>query len=58
MLSQVMLAKIDQRLRQAKSSNEFFGGISVVLIGDPGQLLPVAAPSLYSEKQRSKMGDN
>ena len=41
MLSQVMLNKIDLRLRQAKNNNKIFGGISVVLIGDPGQLLPV-----------------
>ena len=36
MLSQVMFGKIDLRLRQAKNNNCIMGGISVILIGDPG----------------------
>lgn len=47
MLSQIMFGKIDSRLRQAKNNNLMLGGISIILIGDPGQLLPVCASSLY-----------
>lgn len=48
MLSQINLATIDQRLRQATTKLDlFFGGISVILTGDPGQLLPVLGSPLY-----------
>ena len=48
MVSQVMLAQIDKRLRQATGKKTlFFGGLSVILIGDPGQLPPVSGHSLY-----------
>ena len=50
MMSQIMFAKIDSRLRQAKNNNKMFGGISIILIGDPGQLLPVKGQTLYDEK--------
>jgi hypothetical protein len=55
MLSQVMLNKIDLRLRQAKNNNKIFGGISVVLIGDPGQLLPVGGNPLHDKKLKTSM---
>ena len=42
MVHQVMLAVIDKRLRQATGKNNlYFGGISIILVGDPGQLPPV-----------------
>lgn len=47
MFSQVMLAIIDNRLRQATGIDQYFAGLSVILTGDPGQLLPVAGASLY-----------
>ena len=50
-----MLAKIDQRLRQAKNNNLMLGGISMILIGDPGQLLPVGGASLYDLKLKNLM---
>jgi hypothetical protein len=49
MLSLTMLGKIDARLREAKGNNLFCGGLTVILVGDPAQLPPVAAPSLYSQ---------
>jgi hypothetical protein len=36
--SQEMLGWIDARCRQFKSCDEFFGGLSVVMVGDPAQL--------------------
>jgi hypothetical protein len=48
MVSQPMLGKIDFRLREATGIAKPFGGISLNLVGDPGQLPPVAAPSLFS----------
>jgi len=51
MLSQTMLFRIDRRLRQITTKiNDMFGGLSIILSGDPGQLLPVAAPCLYDER--------
>jgi hypothetical protein len=50
MLSLSKLRKIDARLREAKCSNSFFGGLTVVLVGDPAQLPPVVSPSLYSQQ--------
>ncbi len=44
MLSQSMLFIIDQWLRQiTQQVGKIFGGLSVLLTGDTGQLLPVAA---------------
>ena len=48
-----MIAKIDSRLRQAKCEmNKPFGGCSVILTGDPAQLLPVAASPLYNKNTK------
>lgn len=44
-----MLYKIESRIQQAKNNQLLFGGISVILIGDPGQLLPVLATPLYDQ---------
>jgi hypothetical protein len=55
MMSQIMFAKIDSRLRQAKNNNKMFGGISIILIGDPGQLLPVKGSTLYDQKLNNQM---
>jgi hypothetical protein len=49
MLCQVMFAKVDLRLRQATQVDDIFGGISVVLVGDPGQLQPVLGSPLYKD---------
>lgn len=48
MLGQKMLAWIDKRCRQATGlTDELFGGKSIILVGDPGQLPPVADKPLY-----------
>lgn len=47
MISQVSIAIIDQRLREATKCDKYFGGLSVILTGDPGQLLPVMGSPLY-----------
>ncbi|XP_044714470.1 PIF1-like helicase domain-containing protein [Hirsutella rhossiliensis] len=50
MLGLEQLARIDSRLRQAfpQRNLEFFGGVSVVLVGDFFQLPPVRQKPLYS----------
>jgi len=59
MLSQTMLSKIDLRLKQIKQKNsEYFGGISIILTGDPGQLPAVCAPSLYSKVLKNDLDTN
>jgi len=56
MLSQSMLARIDQRMRQiTQLFDADFGGMSVLLTGDPGQLLPVAATCLYETRSSASM---
>ena len=43
MLGQVTFGWIDRRCRQAMAqTNQLFGGMSIILIGDPAQLPPVA----------------
>ena len=58
MLSQCMLAQIDTRLRQATGHNVYFGGISMILIGDPGQLLPVGGSPLYQYPTKSNIASH
>jgi ATP-dependent DNA helicase PIF1 len=40
---------IDQRCRQGKHSNAPFGGLSVLLSGDPAQLAPVGGTPLWAD---------
>ena len=59
MLSQTMLSKIDIRLRQiTQKKSQYFGGLSVILTGDPGQLPAVCAPSLYSTHSNDNLNIN
>ena len=57
MLSQAMMAKINQRLREIRPGKKdlLFGGISVILAGDPAQLQPVKASKLYDSKPKSSL---
>ena len=51
MLSQPILGKIDTRLKQAKGNSEPFGGVSVILVGDPAQLPPVGGTPLHGSME-------
>jgi ATP-dependent DNA helicase PIF1 len=59
MLGLKTLAWIDQRLREVfpRSGNEFFGGLSVLLIGDFFQLPPVLNKPLYTDCENSSLKD-
>ena len=58
MLGQTMLGWIDRRCRQATGiSDEVFGGLSIILFGDPAQLPPVADKPLYHSKPTSSVGE-
>ena len=51
MLGQTLLGWIDKRCRQATGQqDEVFGNVSIILIGDPAQLPPVADKPLYHSK--------
>lgn len=51
MLSQTMLTRIDKRMRQiTQKLDVYFGGLSLILTGDPAQLPAVLAPCLYDTK--------
>ncbi len=54
MLQQIQLHFIDQRLRQAcpERGHLFFGGVPVILIGDPGQLPPVGDAEMWKKSDR------
>ena len=61
MIGQYMLYMIEERLRQAKPSraNIPFGGVSIILMGDFGQLAPVMDPPLFMEPDgKSKSSKN
>ena len=49
MVSQAQFAWVDRRLRQGTAVDEPFGGISVVMTGDLGQLQPVGGSPLYKQ---------
>ena len=51
MLGQVTSGSIDKRCKQATGYNDkVFGGTSLILTGDLGQLPPVAVKPLYHAK--------
>jgi len=60
MVGRRMLALIDLRLRQAfpEHQNHVFGGRSVILVGDFGQLPPVLDEPMYSQIPRHDMLSN
>jgi hypothetical protein len=47
MISQKLFTELEARCREAKSNEEPFGGMAVILVGDPAQLSPVAGTSLW-----------
>ena len=46
MIGRQMMARIDSRFRQAKSSVDTLGNISVIAVGDPGQCEAIADQKL------------
>ena len=58
MLGQVTFGWIDKRSKQATGYNDkVFGGKSLILTGDPGQLPPVADKPLYHAKPSNAVGE-
>ncbi len=58
MLGQVTFGWIDKRCKQATGCNDrVFGGKSLILTGDPGQLPPVADKPLYHAKPSNAIGE-
>lgn len=53
MLGQNSLHHMDMRLRQIMVTPEPFGGIVIVLLGDPAQLPPVKANCLWDKRAKS-----
>ncbi|GBC15565.1 ATP-dependent DNA helicase PIF1 [Rhizophagus irregularis DAOM 181602=DAOM 197198] len=59
MVGRRMLALIDMRLRQAfpQKQNKVFGGRSIILVGDFGQLPPVRDEPMYSKISRDTLSN-
>ncbi len=58
MLGQVTFGWIDKRCKQATGYNDkVFGGKSLILTGDPGQLPPVTDKPLYHAKPSNAVGE-
>ena len=57
MLSADMVAKISFRCQEAKGNNSSFGGMSVIMVGDLGQLLPVGGQCMYNKDKCIKQLD-
>ena len=58
MLGQVTFGWMDKRCKQATGYNDkVFGGESLILTGDPGQLPPVADKPLYHAKPSNAVGE-
>lgn len=58
MLGQTLCGWIDRRCPQATGkTDEVFGGKSIILVGDPGQLPPVADKPLYHSRPSSSIGE-
>jgi ATP-dependent exoDNAse (exonuclease V) alpha subunit len=56
MVSQSQFAWVDRRLRQATGKTDtIFGGISVIMTGDPGQLPPVCGRALYAGDPKDQL---
>ncbi|PKB92211.1 hypothetical protein RhiirA5_387844, partial [Rhizophagus irregularis] len=60
MVGRRMFALIDMRLRQAfpEYNNEPFGGRSVIMLGDFGQLPPVRDLPMYASTKRDELSDS
>ena len=54
MLGQKALYFVSERLKQVMGNTTVFGGVCVVLIGDPGQLPPVNQSALWIENMTNK----
>jgi hypothetical protein len=58
MLGQVTFGWVDKRCKQATGHyDRVFGGKSLILTGDPGQLPPVADKTLYHAKPSNAVGE-
>ena len=58
MLGKKSCGWIDRQCRQATALHEqLFGGKSIILIGDPGQLPPVGDKPLYHSKPTNSVGE-
>ena len=54
MIKQRELFLMSKRLKEIKNNIETFGGISIVLVGDTAQLLPVKCKCLWDRKQKKQ----
>ena len=57
MIGRQMMARIDFRFRQAKSSIDTLGNISVVAVGDPGQCEAIADQQFYDMHPHHATGE-
>ena len=59
MIGHSVFVNMDKRLREARPAfkDKFFGGLSIILLGDWKQLPPVADTALFNKKTEGKKQD-
>ena len=57
MIGRQMMGRIDSRFRQAASSDDTLGNISVIAVGDPGQCEAIGDQQFYDTNPHHGTGD-
>jgi hypothetical protein len=57
MMSCTLLNQVNKRCQEAKGNNQAFGGMTIILVGDPAQLPPVSGKPLWTSGRHRGVND-